>query len=219
MGRGGEGGLLKNMVFLAKWAKILPYHTLEGLASQIVSHTLLVWRLIIKQHCHAELGWAKDQWGQRLWILPLSIAILHWKHKAMQLPLPHTLLMWFVCLIAWLHLFSHIIAVCSLLLIMKCANIGWLTPALNELSATLSPAQPRKLHKYMGGDTTCHSVCNDLKREAQEYHLGCSRLIYTYLTIYFEWNPGFTPSPFHSPPHKCGLAVVDAGFFRWGGWR
>ena len=28
------------------WAQILPCHTLEGLASQIVSHTLRVWRLI-----------------------------------------------------------------------------------------------------------------------------------------------------------------------------
>ena len=43
---------------------------------------------------------------------------------------------------------------------------------------TISHAQPCKLHKYMGGDTSYHSVCNGLKREVQELHLGCSLLIF-----------------------------------------
>ena len=35
----------QNRVFLPIWAQILPCHFLEGLASQIVSHILRMWRL------------------------------------------------------------------------------------------------------------------------------------------------------------------------------
>ena len=38
----------QNRVFWPIWAKILPCHFLEGLRSQIVSHILRMWRLIMK---------------------------------------------------------------------------------------------------------------------------------------------------------------------------
>ena len=74
----------QNRVFFPIWAQILPCHFLEGLASQIVSHILRMWRLIIFSHNESRgffhpMNFPIDKWHN------VDIANIYVKRKNMLL--------------------------------------------------------------------------------------------------------------------------------------